>query len=100
MIPRKIAKKKLELENPEAEFEGVGEEDGGASDASDGEENEEAQVGSEAENEKELAPGSLVCELGCCATILLLCWRQLRCLLSSALSLPRLSLSLRPQAFL
>ena len=57
VIPRKITKKQLELENPVAEVEGAGEGDGGASDASD---DDEAQVGSEAEDEEELAPGSLV----------------------------------------
>ena len=60
VVPRKISKKKLEESNPEVEFEGPPEEVGGASDVSDEEDAEEAQVGSEGEDEDELVPGALV----------------------------------------
>ena len=60
VVPRKITKKRVALDNPEAEFEGADEGDGGASDDSDDDENEEDEVGSEAEDEEELAAGSVV----------------------------------------
>ena len=54
VVQRKITKKELKLNNTEAEGEGAGDEDGGASDASDDNENEKAQVGSDGEDKEEL----------------------------------------------
>ena len=59
-VPRKmIIEKDGELDNPEVEVESAGEEDGGASDASDVEENEE-ETGLEDEEDEDLVPGSIV----------------------------------------
>ena len=59
-VPRKVVRERgEELENPEVEAEGAGEEDGGASDNSDLEDGEDDQDGDE-EDEGELAPGSVV----------------------------------------
>ena len=59
-VPRKVVRERgEELENPELEVVGAGEEDGGASDTSDLEDGEDVQ-GKDGEDEGELAPSSVV----------------------------------------